>query len=184
MSYLGIDTSSTYLALALWQQGETIASRCLEVNRDQAKLMIEQLEALFGDAGCDKAQLEGIGVGLGPGSYTGLRVGVATAKGLARGLGLPLVGRPSLEAMAWAALELGQTGTVALDARRNNVYCASYHKTETGLEPRHEIAKIAREQAQALTVFYAEGVQPDAAYLALKAAEARGATNALAVLYL
>ena len=114
--FLGIDTATPYLALALWSPSGTLASFSEEIGRDHAKRVLPDLETLFSRAGVAKTDLVAIGVGLGPGSYTGLRVGIATARGLARGLGVPVGGRSTLEAIAFGRLELGEKGIIALDA--------------------------------------------------------------------
>ena len=84
MAYLGLDCSSPYLALALYDGG-VLASFCEDVGRDHAKRITGALDTLFEQAGLTPGDLRGVSVGVGPGSYTGLRVGIATAQGLARG---------------------------------------------------------------------------------------------------
>ncbi len=78
--------------------------------------------------------LDAVFVGTGPGSYTGLRVGIATALGLARATGARLIGIPSFEALAFAQLAPGQEGTVLLDARGGRIYHARYRRTAADLE--------------------------------------------------
>jgi tRNA threonylcarbamoyladenosine biosynthesis protein TsaB len=176
--YLGIDTSSPTLALALWSPGSSSLARfCEDVGRDHAKRLIPELERLFKSVGAKPADLRSIGVGIGPGSYTGLRVGLATARGLARGAGISTRGVGSLEARAWAGLgENVPKGVFALDARRGNVYAAIFEKrgeTVTALEP---VAKVAK--ADLLTAHphlpYFEDMPPDAAYIARRAAVGAG----------
>jgi tRNA threonylcarbamoyladenosine biosynthesis protein TsaB len=100
--------------------------------------LLPRLERLLARAGVERTagrlSLGGVFVGLGPGSYTGLRVGIATALGLARATGAPLFGLSSFEALAFAELALGAEGTVALDARAGRFYHARYRRTERGLE--------------------------------------------------
>jgi tRNA threonylcarbamoyladenosine biosynthesis protein TsaB len=79
-------------------------------------------------AGSPASLIGAVVVGLGPGSYTGLRVGVATALGLARGTGALLRGVPSGEALAWAELSAGQEAVVLLDARQGELYFAHYRR--------------------------------------------------------
>jgi len=92
--------------------------------------MIDQALAL---AGCELAAIEGIMVSAGPGSFTGLRIGLATAKGLAHAQPRRLFAVSTLEALAWQQPE----GIVVplLDARRAQVYAAIYRRTLGGLEP-------------------------------------------------
>lgn len=171
--YLGIDTSSRYLALALWTPQETLASFCEPVERDHAKRLIVELDRLFEEAGRERAELGGIGVGLGPGSYTGLRVGVATAQGLARALNIPLQGASSLVAMAYAVLdETKPKGIVALDARRGNVYAGVFLKAGNDIHLAGEIEKVARATLRDRhpDLPYFEDVTPAADYLAREGA--------------
>jgi tRNA threonylcarbamoyl adenosine modification protein YeaZ len=86
-----------------------------------ARDLVPELERLLSAAGVErrdgKLALGAVIAGLGPGSYTGLRVGIATAQALARATGAALFGLPSFEALAFAELTPGQEGTVAMDAR-------------------------------------------------------------------
>jgi tRNA threonylcarbamoyladenosine biosynthesis protein TsaB len=170
--YLGLDSSSPHLALALWSD-EVLASFCEEVGRDHAQRVTSELDALFARAGVRPQDLAGITVGTGPGSYTGLRVGIAVAKGLARGLGVPLRGEPSLAVMAAGKLSAAQLkGVFALDARRGNVYAGVYRWTPEGVALEGEIIKAAKDTLleRHANLPYFENLPPDAAYLARRAA--------------
>lgn len=181
MAYLGLDCSSPYLALALYEDG-VVARFCENVGRDHAKRVTTALDELFARAGLTPRDLRGITVGVGPGSYTGLRVGVALARGLARGLDLPLRGESTLLALAATALsERVPRGVVALDARRGNVYAGTFVLEGGLLEQQGELVKTSREEAQQGPSPYFENVAPDASYLAR--CSALGA-NTLTPLYL
>ena len=131
---LGIDTATRYLCLALVRRGGAVLAETAEpVDREHAARIVPALDALFGSAGARPADLFGISVGTGPGSYTGLRIGVATAKGLADGLGVELAGADTLAALAAAGLAPGQTGVAMLDARRGNVYYGVYRHGGDGV---------------------------------------------------
>jgi len=88
-------------------------------------------------------------VGVGPGSYTGLRVGLAAAHAMATAWSVPLGGADSLASLAWAALAPGETGVAVMDARRGNVYAAAYRRGAHDLiriappakQPRDEVAR-------------------------------------------
>ena len=183
--FLGIDTATPYLALALWSpERGTLEDFNEEVGRDHAKRVLLDLETLFSQAGIAKTDLAGIGVGLGPGSYTGLRVGIATARGLARGLGIPVGGRSTLEAIAFGRLQLGEKGIIALDARRENIYTGVFEQKETSVDTLEAISKRNREEMQAAHpgVRYLENKPPDAVYLARMAFEEK--TEGLNAIYL
>ena len=180
--FLGIDTATPYLSLALWSpQDGLLASSNELVERDHAGQILPELDSLLKQAGVKKTQLEGIGVGSGPGSYTGLRVGLATAKGLARAINIPLRAEPTLAAIAYGALERGQTGVSALDARRENVYAGVYKKTGTGLEVVSAPQKISLEDVKAqypeLELYLDHA--PDASYLAQRATAGGNKVRAL-----
>ena len=174
--YLGIDSASAYLSLALWSPEGVLERFCEEVGREHAARIGVELEKLLKRAAVRRSDLVGVGVGTGPGSYTGLRVGVATAKGIAQGLGIPLRGESSLAAMAAANLTEGEPeGVFALDARRGNVYAGVFELVKGELRY-GEVEKTARDDLKAHypDLPYFENVAPDAAYLARRAAEGTG----------
>jgi tRNA threonylcarbamoyladenosine biosynthesis protein TsaB len=174
VAYLGLDCSSPYLALALYHNGVTGAF-CEDVGRGHARRVTGALDALFAEAGLTPKDVTGITVGVGPGSYTGLRVGVAVAKGIARSLNIPLRGESSLLAMAATALnETEARGVVALDARRGNVYAGVFRREADKVVQEGELVKAPRSVLQAEGLPYFEDVAPDAAYLARCAALGAG----------
>ena len=97
---LSIDTASELASVALSQEGALVAECTWRCRRNHSVELLPSVERLLAQAGADKTALSAIFVSTGPGMYTGLRVGIATAKGLARALGIPLVGvgRLDLEA--------------------------------------------------------------------------------------
>jgi tRNA threonylcarbamoyladenosine biosynthesis protein TsaB len=97
-----------------------------------------QIVAVLGPVGL--ASLGGVAVSIGPGSFTGLRIGLSVAKGIAFARNIPLVGVPTLEALALHAAGADRTGAgtrllAALDARRDEVYCQLFDVTESGPIP-------------------------------------------------
>lgn len=122
---LGIETSTGYLSLGWLEVSAGIVTRSAShgalIGRAHSELVLAQLETFMGLQGATKADV--IAVGVGPGSYTGVRVGVSLALGLARGWNASAVGVPSLEAMAGQ-----QDGVIAvtLDARKDMAYSAVY----------------------------------------------------------
>ena len=164
--FLGIDTATPYLCLALVNaEGEVLARFAQRVERDHAKRIIPELEQLLASAKVSKHDLQGIGVGVGPGSYTGLRVGISAAKGLAAALKIGLRGESTLAAIAWAELVDGE-GTAALDARRGNVYAATYERVGEGLKEVRAPHKTPLETLQTQVDQLFLDKVPDAAFLA------------------
>lgn len=110
---LALDTATPYLVLGLPH-----AERAMRLERRHAEVLWPELEAFLRQAGVGLGAIEGIAVGRGPGSYTGLRVGIAAGLGLARGLGIPITGVDTLEAVA-----LRYQGQVTVIQRTRNELC-------------------------------------------------------------
>jgi tRNA threonylcarbamoyladenosine biosynthesis protein TsaB len=128
---LGIDTATADAAVAVTRNGELIHEETggsgAEGRPQHSRILLAEVDrAVRAAGGWDR--IDRIAVGLGPGSYTGLRIGIATARGLAQGKGLPLVGVSSLAALARgvATSRLGEGREVlaVIDARRNQVFAA------------------------------------------------------------
>lgn len=126
MLVLGLDTATRACAVGLVDAGGLVAEVTWNVPLTHAARLVPLIEALLRGAGRSPADLEGLAAGVGPGSYTGVRIGVATVQGLAMALGVPAVGVSTLEAMALGAAGPGALVCPALDARRNTVYAAGY----------------------------------------------------------
>ncbi|MCS7067373.1 MAG: tRNA (adenosine(37)-N6)-threonylcarbamoyltransferase complex dimerization subunit type 1 TsaB [Meiothermus sp.] len=126
MLVLALDTATPYLVLGLPH-----AERAVRLGRRHAEVLWGELEAFLHQAGIGLPDLDGIAVGRGPGSYTGLRVGIAAGLGLARGLGVPVTGVDTLEA---TALRYRGAVTVAQTTRNGLCYTASYQIEETRSE--------------------------------------------------
>jgi tRNA threonylcarbamoyladenosine biosynthesis protein TsaB len=105
-------------------------------DRRHASGLLPAIAGLLRGAGLRAADLGAIGVGLGPGSFTGLRVGLAAAKALAYAVGCPLVGLDSLEAIARGAPADARTIRVAADAQRGELFAADFARDEPGAAPR------------------------------------------------
>ncbi|MBN8633280.1 MAG: tRNA (adenosine(37)-N6)-threonylcarbamoyltransferase complex dimerization subunit type 1 TsaB, partial [Rhodobacterales bacterium] len=137
---LAFDTSAAHCAAALLLPDRVI-QRLEPMEKGQAERLVPLLEELLAEAGIGWADLKAIAVGTGPGNFTGVRISVAAARGLALGLGIPAVGVTRLEALAH-----GQPRPVRVieDARRGEVYVQDF--TEDGPGP----ARLAA----------ADGVQP------------------------
>ncbi|MGZ7441992.1 tRNA (adenosine(37)-N6)-threonylcarbamoyltransferase complex dimerization subunit type 1 TsaB [Paenibacillus sp. TH7-28] len=102
---LAFDTSTSSLAVAVMEDGRLLAERSMHAERDHSSLLVTAIGECLDAAGLSKRDLTGIAVGVGPGSYTGIRIAVTTAKTLAWALRIPVYGVSSLEALAlggWA----------------------------------------------------------------------------------
>jgi tRNA threonylcarbamoyladenosine biosynthesis protein TsaB len=123
---LSFDTSSSWLCVAL-SEGETLrGSYCRRHERGHATYLVPVIAALLKRCGIVPRQLNGLAVVNGPGSFTGLRVGLATAKGLAMACALPVAQLASLDVLATPAASRGRVVVPVIDARRQQVYAAVY----------------------------------------------------------
>ncbi|HYF32636.1 MAG TPA: tRNA (adenosine(37)-N6)-threonylcarbamoyltransferase complex dimerization subunit type 1 TsaB [Chitinophagaceae bacterium] len=141
---LNIDTATESASIALAREGEVLASMENEDQKDHAAWIHTAIRELMQQGNCSMQQLQAIAVTAGPGSYTGLRVGMATAKGLCYSLQIPLITESTLKMMAVAAIEQISpqgdiTGTLfcpMIDARRMEVFTAVYdHLLDEVLTP-------------------------------------------------
>jgi N6-L-threonylcarbamoyladenine synthase len=147
---IAFDTASDNIALAVGRQNDDgtltlIASFEQPAKRQANTRLLPALDALFLDEGLSRRDVACVVCGLGPGSFTGVRIGVATAKGIARGLGVPLFGVSTLDAVAWGAWLAGvreNVGVIA-DAMRGEVYPARFKLDAKGVErlDSHTVAK-------------------------------------------
>ena len=131
MKILGIETSTETGSLALLEGGETRARAEIDTHERHSARIIPILDRLLAEAGWTVDELEAVGAGLGPGSFTGIRVGLAVARGLSFALKIPLKGVSSFEALARGAEGEGRIAVLA-DARRGRIYLALYEKRGDG----------------------------------------------------
>jgi tRNA threonylcarbamoyladenosine biosynthesis protein TsaB len=124
---LAIETSSSRGSVALVESGRVLADAWHEEPHAHGERLLGLLDGVFRQAGRNQGQLDRVAVGRGPGAFTGLRVGLALAQGIASGLGIPAVGVGSLRAMA-AAVSSDTVGHrwPILDARRGELFVACF----------------------------------------------------------
>ena len=129
MKLLVIDTSTEWCSAALWLDGRIVARRVL-AGQQHSSLLLPMVDELLRESAISLRQLDGIGYGAGPGSFTGLRIACAVTQGLALGADLPVAGVSTLESIA------EQTGAeqvlAVLDARMAEVYWAAYQRNGAG----------------------------------------------------
>ena len=135
-SVLAIETSTPACSVAL-RMGDTVISRYCEEPRSHTKLVMSMVDEVLAQASIKAADLNGLAVTLGPGSFTGLRIGFATVQGLAFGLDLPVVAVSTLQVMAQTAvrkqgLEVGAIIMPILDARMGEFNCGCYRLESNG----------------------------------------------------
>ncbi len=124
---LAFDTATPFVTVALHDGEDVVAERRSEQRMKHGEQLAPLIEAVMADAGLVRQDLTAIAVGVGPGPFTGLRVGLVTARTLAFVLEIPVYGVCSLDVIAvQAAPQIGEDFVVATDARRKEVYLASY----------------------------------------------------------
>lgn len=134
MPVLALDTSSSVAVALTDATGRTLAARHAPEQRHHAELLAPMIDAVLTEAGVGRTAVTALVAGTGPAPYTGLRVGLVTARTLALALGVPVHGVSSLDALAADAadrlgLAVGDEVLVATDARRREVYWARYRVT-------------------------------------------------------
>lgn len=127
---LAFDTSVAHCAAALLSGDTTLASRIEPMQKGQAERLFPLLEDVLAEGGATWADLTAIGVGIGPGNFTGIRISVSAARGLALSLGIPAVGVTSFEAQA---IDAPRPIISLIDARREQVFAQEL--TETAALP-------------------------------------------------
>lgn len=131
MRFLCIEGSTDDWSVAIVDDNRVLASANHQESNTMASLLAGSIKNLLDKTKINLQDLDGVAIGAGPGSYTGLRIVASTAKGLCLGANLPLLAVPSLKALALASLENKDVdfSLAMMDARRNDVFCAIYDKS-------------------------------------------------------
>lgn len=148
MRVLALETSTEYCSVALWQDG-TVVERCGLAVQKHSEMLIAMIDDLLQATGYKLQAMDGIAFGMGPGSFTGVRIACGAAQGLAFGAGLPVAGICTLQALAEAS---GKEKVIAaLDARMGELYLAAYEKHAGGWECATEPRLCKPEDAPAIS---------------------------------
>jgi len=151
---LAIESSAKAASVALVEDGRLIAQNTQHAGLTHSKTILPMTHSLLRDIGMTIADIDQIAVAHGLGSFTGIRIGVATAKGLAMGADKPLIGVSTLEAMAHQAKHLGE-GIICpvMNARREQVYNALFTVRDG------ELHRLTEDRAIAIETLFSEGDQ-------------------------
>lgn len=144
MIVVGIETSTPQTSVALGNETGTLASIELH-GKERRDSVVPALEQLLHWSDLELRQVGGVAVGLGPGLFTGLRVGVASAKALAQVLRVPIVAIPSLDVLAFGVRHTRRLIAAVIDARRGEVFFAFYRAVPGGVMRLGEYA-VARPE--------------------------------------
>ena len=179
MKLLAIDTATERCSVALYID-DRIVERATETQRGHADLVLPMVEAVLAEGGLTLRQLDGLAYGRGPGAFTGVRIAVGVAQGLAYGAQLVTVGVSDLAAVAQQFASAGARILVCMDARMNEVYWGRFEATPDGLVAATSAERVDRPEAVEpgdATVFAGTGF---AAYPQLVGGRAAGAVHGTA----
>ena len=126
MRILGIESSSLVASVAIVEDGITMAEYTVNFKKTHSQTLLPMIDEMVNLLGIELSTLDAIAVSGGPGSFTGLRIGSATAKGLGLALDKPLIHVPTLDAMAYGIYGSSDIICPIMDARRNQVYTGLY----------------------------------------------------------
>jgi tRNA threonylcarbamoyl adenosine modification protein YeaZ len=143
MTLIAIDTAAPRLQLALLRPDGDVTTVIEDMPQGQAERIFPAMAELLGGAGVGYPDLTRIAVTTGPGSFTGMRIGLSAARGLSLALGIPAVGIPSLTALSLSA---SGAAAVLLDARRGEAY---FQQFAAPGEPAGDLQLLPREEAEA-----------------------------------
>lgn len=153
---LSLDTSTQNCSVALHKNGQLITQELVSEEGSHSKALTLLIEKVMKTAGLELSELSAVAVSNGPGSYTGLRIGLATAKGICFALDKPLICLPTLQVLASAVdATAGSLLLPLLDARRMEVYAAVYSST---------LAEVSPQEAHILTLESYQGYSPLVAF--------------------
>ncbi len=130
MKILAVESTSMVAAAALIQEGHLLGEIRINHEKNHSEQLLPLVDRLLALCACPLEALDALAVSLGPGSFTGIRIGVATVKGLAQALNIPVVGVNTLETLAWQGAPFTGTLMPLVDAQRNLVYTAAYRFQE------------------------------------------------------
>lgn len=197
MKILALDSATSSCSAALWADGRVLARRQAGMARGQSEALVPMVAEVMAEAGLRFDDLDLLAATVGPGAFTGIRIGLATARALALATGLPLAGISTLEAVAAAVPADGRPLMVALDSKREEAWVQAFAAdrsplTEPAALPPAEAAALAGPDwtvagdAAGLVLPLLPGAIlaaarfPDAAVVAALAAERWAAGTALA----
>ena len=141
---LGFDTSAAHCAAAVVKDGQVLAQAVEPMEKGQAERLMGFMAELLTQAGAGWGDLTAIGVGIGPGNFTGIRLSVAAARGLALARGIPAIGVSGFEAL-WAGG--GDAALASIDARRGKIYLALPETAHPTAPQLYDLATLPEELA-------------------------------------
>lgn len=145
MRIVAIETATLAGGAALLDAGRLVGEYTLNIRVTHSERLMAVVNDLLRHAGWELEDLEGVAVSIGPGSFTGLRIGVSTAKGLALALGVPIAAVPTLDALAATLPFAGDPVCPVLDARKGEIYASLYRWADGAMRREWEYLALAPE---------------------------------------
>lgn len=151
MNLLALETATNVCGVALLRDGVLMGERWVEERYVAAECIFGFIDEVLQESGSSAGELSGVAVSIGPGSFTGLRIGLSVAKGLHVATGMAIVPVPTLEALATAGADAARAGgatmiLAALDARRDEVYCQLFDLEGDRVTPVWEVQDLTVEE--------------------------------------
>lgn len=159
MKVLGIETATIMGSIGLIDDDRVISEYSLNIKATHSERLMLAVDKLLKEAGVELKDVDGFAVSIGPGSFTGLRIGLATVKGLAMGCNKPVAAVPTLEALAFNLPYAEYQICPILDARKNEVYTALFKSDRKG-----GMTRIIQDKAVNIHAFL-EGLDDDTIFL-------------------
>ncbi len=160
MYILGIETSTKTGSVAVISEDAVIAQYSLNIEVTHSERLMSTVDRVLKDTGIAIKEIDGYAVAIGPGSFTGLRIGLAAVKGLALVSGKPIAAVPTLQALAWNLPHAAHPVCPMLDARKSEVYAATYRVEGSALVHGMDAAvlslPILSERISGKTIFTGE----------------------------
>ena len=185
MKILAVETATAWQSVALLDSERVVARHDQDAAGSHAKLLLPAIDRLFSEAGFLPAQLDGLVVSIGPGSFTGLRVGLSTVLGIRTITQVPLAVVPTLEGMAWNLRDASLPICPVINSRRGEVYWALFQwrgkdRLERLVPEQVGGASTLAKQLSDPVVIYGEGWETEKAAITANAASAAVFTEATA----
>lgn len=150
MKLLAFESTTSVASVALLDGARTLATQTVDAGLKHSEILLPMAEEVLSHTRLTFSDIEGYAVAVGPGSFTGVRIGVATVKGLAFGRDLPIVEVSALEALAYNLLGVDATVIAAMDARRDEIYTATFRTSPDG------VARLCEDRAIPISLLVSE----------------------------
>lgn len=188
MIVLSMDSSSLVTTVALLKDEHLLGEFTLNFKREHSVILMEKIEMLLNDCNIDISEVDGFVVSKGPGSFTGLRIGMSTVKGLSMGSNKPYLSISSLDALAYSLINFDGIICPIMDALRDSVFTCMYKSSNGELSKiidysalsLDELVEILQEKDESV-IFTGDGVYKYKEYLLKKLPNAKFAPNHLSV---